>query len=197
MKLPGIYPLFTERWKDYQDVYLYSDPHFGDIELQNSIKRRPSDEEQLKLINSKIGRKSIFICLGDVGDIEYAKRIRGYKILILGNHDSGITNYQDIFDEIYAGPLIIGEKLILSHEPIEHINWAMNVHGHIHDLRRQNDKYHYNVCADHINYTPVNLNQLLKTGFTSKINSIHRQTINEATIRKKEKNERSRIFVKD
>ena len=54
MKLPGIYPLFVERWKDYQDVYLYSDPHFGDIELQNSIKRRPSDEEQLKLINSKI-----------------------------------------------------------------------------------------------------------------------------------------------
>lgn len=39
MNLPGIYPLFTKRWNDYQDVYLYSDPHFGDKELQSSIKK--------------------------------------------------------------------------------------------------------------------------------------------------------------
>ena len=187
MNLPGIYPIFSDRWSKYQDIYLYSDPHFGDKELQFAIANRPTDDEQIKRINSKVGKKSIFICLGDVGDITTAAQIRGYKILLLGNHDSGASNYKDVFDEVYSGPLMIGEKIILSHEPIEPCSWAMNLHGHLHDLRRKNDKFHYNVCADHINYTPVNFNYLLKTGLTSKIDSIHRQTIDEATVRNKKR----------
>lgn len=195
MALPCIYDMFNEAWKDYQTIYIISDTHFGEDDLKRVFPNRPSDDELVKLINSKIGKKDLLIHLGDVGDLEYMKKIRGYKILIAGNHESGLEKYKKVFDQVFSGALIIGEKLILSHEPID-VKWIFNIHGHNHSGAK-NDKYHYNVCADHINYTPVNLNQLLKTGFTSKINSIHRQTINEATIRKKEKNDRNRTFVKD
>ena len=91
-----------------------------------------------------------------------------------------------LFDEVYEGPLIIGEKLILSHEPVN-IPWAFNIHGHIHDIRHKNDKNHFNVCSDVINYTPINFNQWMKQGYLSKIITIHRDTINLATKRSKSK----------
>ena len=78
---------------------------------------------------------------------------------------------------------MISEKLILSHEPID-ISWAFNLHGHIHDSKHKNDKYHFNVCSDVIGYMPVNMNQWMKQGYLSRIESIHRTTINSAIIKK-------------
>ena len=188
MALPGVYEIFNDRWSN-QTVWLYSDPHFGDKELANNIPNRPSNEEQIKMINSKVGRADTIIFLGDIGDIKCAEKIRGYKVLICGNHDVGATNYRGVFQQIYTGPLMIGEKLILSHEPIPGITWAMNIHGHVHDKRSKNDMYHFNCCADVINYTPINFNQWLKEGHMSKIQSIHRQTIDTATVKaRKRKN---------
>ena len=92
-----------------------------------------------------------------------------------------------LFDEVYEGALIVGEKLILSHEPITGLTWAMNLHGHIHDKRAKTDAYHINCCSDVIGYEPINLTQRLKHGFTSVITTIHRETIDNATERKKEK----------
>ena len=58
-----------------------------------------------------------FVCLGDVGAPEYVKEIKARKkILILGNHDAKGA-YTKYFDEIYAGPIFIAEKILLSHEP--------------------------------------------------------------------------------
>lgn len=241
MALPGVYDIFNERWCN-QTVWIYSDPHFGDEELAAGIPNRPSDEEQIKKINSKVGRKDTLIILGDVGDIKCAKQLRGYKVLICGNHDMGVTNYQreirqfkydkdlytqeaiynicktaypgwditieegydvshapfeywcvtldnHLFDEVYSGPLMIGEKLFLSHEPV-HMPFAFNIHGHDHANWDNKEWAHLNVCSDVINYTPINLNQLLKTGLTAKVESIHRQTIDDATKRKKKRNKK-------
>lgn len=189
MALPGVYDIFNERWCN-QTVWIYSDPHFGDEELAAGIPNRPSDEEQIKKINSKVGRKDTLIILGDVGDVECAKQLRGYKVLICGNHDAGKTIYQEVFNEVYSGPLMIGEKLFLSHEPV-HMPFAMNIHGHDHTISGDNkDWSHLNVCSDVIDYTPINLNQLLKNGLTSKVESIHRQTIDDATKRKKKRNKK-------
>lgn len=188
MALPGVYDIFNERWCK-QTVWIYSDPHFGDEELAAGTPNRPSDEEQIKMINSKVGRKDTLIILGDVGDIECAKQLRGYKVLICGNHDAGKTIYQEAFDEIYSGPLMIGEKLFLSHEPV-HMPFAFNIHGHDHANWDNKEWAHLNVCSDVINYTPINLNQLLKTGLTAKVESIHRQTIDDATKRKKKRNKK-------
>ena len=182
--IPGLYDIFNH-WCN-QTVWLYSDPHFGDKELAAGVINRPTDEEQIRLINSKVGKKDTLIILGDVGDIECAKKLKGYKILIAGNHDAGLTNYKDVFNEVYGGALFIGEKIVLSHEPIN-IPFALNIHGHVHDKRAKTDKQHINVCSDVINYTPVNFNQLMKSGPTSKIETIHRATIDKATKKKKQR----------
>jgi calcineurin-like phosphoesterase family protein len=186
--LPGIYDAF-QRWGT-QTVWIYSDPHFGDKDLAEGVKNRPSDEEQIQMINSCVGRKDTLIILGDIGDIECVKKLRGYKVLIMGNHDAGKSNYTGVFNEVYEGALMVGEKLILSHEPVE-LPWAFNIHGHDHAGCQR--PFHLNVCSDAIGYKPVNLNQFLKSGALSRIQTIHRSTIDRATQRKKKrgkKNER-------
>lgn len=181
--IQGLYPIF-DHWHKEGTVYIYSDPHFNEDDLVEGIKGRPDAETQLKMINSKVGKKDTFICLGDVGDLEVAKRIKGYKVLIAGNHDTGLDKYREVFDEVYAGALFIGEKILLSHEPIEKFPYAINIHGHNHAGSWHPDMYHYNVCADVIGYTPVNFNQFMKTGPAAHIQSIHRNTIDKATKNK-------------
>lgn len=180
MALPGLYDCF-QHWGEKNAVWVISDTHFGDKDIQKAFPNRPSDEELIKNINQKVGKTGTLLLLGDVGDIECAKQLKGYKVLICGNHDAGVANYKEIFDEIYTGALIIGEKLILSHEPVE-IPWAFNLHGHNHQGAKR--KGHLNVCADVIGYTPINFNQLLKSGIASKVQTIHRETIDKATERK-------------
>ena len=183
MKLPQLYDVFRERWEQFGTAHIISDTHFGDKDLQANIKNRPNDEDYVKLINSKVGKNDLLICLGDVGDIEIARRLKGYKILIAGNHDAGMSNYKDVFDEVYAGALIVGEKLILSHEPVD-VPWAFNIHGHVHSGKPMSDNQHFNVCGEARKcYEPVNLNQFMKAGFMSKIQTIHRDTIDKATKR--------------
>lgn len=183
MALPGLYDCF-QHWGEKNAVWVISDTHFGDKDIQKAFPNRPSDEELIKNINQKVGKTGTLLLLGDVGDIECAKQLKGYKVLICGNHDAGATNYKEIFDEIYTGALIIGEKLILSHEPLD-ISWAFNIHGHDHAGTKR--KGHLNVCADVIGYTPINFNQFLKSGASSKIQTIHRETIDKATERKKKR----------
>ena len=241
--LPGIYDSFQHWGEKHQTIWIYSDPHFNDDELAGGIKGRPSAEEQVKRINAKCGRRDCLVVLGDVGDIDYVRQLRAeYKVLIMGNHDAGASNYkrqvitriydQDkftkeevlaemrmyfhnwkitineswefhapfkrwvatadnlLFDEVYEGALIIGEKLILTHEPVE-IPWLFNIHGHIHDRRAKTDDKHLNVCSDIVGWEPINFNQFLKLGKTSKIQTIHRATIDKATARKTKRNSRS------
>ena len=241
MALPGVYKIFNDRWCK-QTVWIYSDPHFGDKELAAGIPDRPSDQEQIAMINSKVGKNDTLIILGDVGDIECVKQLRGYKVLVCGNHDGGGTTYErqrsewlfdqkeyseeevkeivrkqcpeckitvtecvtfinaaswvvtadnQLFDEVYTGPLMIGEKLFLSHEPVD-IPFALNLHGHDHSGWEHKDWAHLNVCADVIGYTPINLNQVLKGGAAAHVQSIHRQTINDATKRAKKREKKGK-----
>lgn len=236
MAIAGLYKIF-DHWHQEGTLWIYSDPHFDDRDLKAAVPGRPDAETQLKSINSCVGKKDTIIFLGDIGNVEYIKRIKGRKILIMGNHDAGRTNYErviaherfefdrdeegvrdamarlypnckysveegygfqapfewwdayadnQLFDEVYEGPVMIGEKLILSHEPVN-IPWAFNIHGHVHDARHKNDTHHLNVCSDVIGYTPVNMNQLMKSGILSKVETIHRTTIDTATERKQKR----------
>lgn len=184
MVLPGVYDMFMNRWSQFQTAHVISDLHFNEDDLKQGISKRPADDVLVRLINSKVGRKDILFILGDCGDLEYVKQLKGYKVLIMGNHDCGATKYKEIFDEVYEGALIIGEKLILSHEPVD-IPWAFNIHGHDHKGHKR--KGHLNVCADVINYIPINLNQFLKSGPTAQVYTIHRETIDNATERKRKR----------
>jgi calcineurin-like phosphoesterase family protein len=89
-----------------------------------------------------------------------------------------------LFDEVYEGPLMIAEKLILSHEPVD-VPWAYNIHGHDHQGHKR--KNHTNVCVDVTGYQPINMNQWMKSGAMAHIETIHRTVIDKATERKKKR----------
>jgi len=166
-------------------VYFYSDPHFSDPEMVHLRKDYIGDEEQVKRINSKIGKYDTLVILGDVGDPTWIKKIRGYKVLIMGNHDVGATKYKEYFDEVYEGALTIAEKVILSHEPVE-VPGMFNIHGHDHSDWYSHDA-HFNACAEHIGYTPICWKEIHESGVLKSIKSIHRITIDGATTRKKKR----------
>lgn len=233
--IEGLYPPF-QHWGASGTTWIISDTHFNDPDLIHVYADRPSAEEQVKRINAKCGRADTLIILGDVGDVSYVRQLRAkYKILVMGNHDSGASNYQrqifrekfdkglfqkhealdemkrlypdcvysitdsydyldnfpcwevradnKLFNQVYTGVLVIGEKLMLSHEPIKGCDWCMNIHGHDHSRYHKNDKYHFNVCADVIGYEPINFNKFMKEGHLANIVSIHRETIDRATER--------------
>ena len=184
MNLPGVYDTFNKLWNDYQTVWIISDLHFNEEDLKAGFPNRPSDDELVKRINAKVGRRDILLILGDCGDLEYVKQLRGYKVLVAGNHDCGLTKYKEVFNEVYEGVLAIGEKLLLSHEPIE-VSWATNFHGHDHVGHGR--KGCYNFCVDVMGYDPVNLNQFLKSGIYKDVESVHRITIDKATVRAKKR----------
>lgn len=229
-------------WSRGGTIWIYSDPHFGDEELRAAIPNRPSDDELVAMINKRVGRNDTFICLGDVGNLEYVRKIRGYKVLVCGNHDAGGTTYErqiknywlycddysydeviahghklypgqnitayktnnlinyqeewhvradnELFNEVYTGPLIISDRIILSHEPLD-IDWMFNIHGHNHTSGSTFG--HLNVCADVINYDPVNLNQFVKSGRLKECKSIHREIIDSATLKKQKKDRKSKV----
>ena len=233
MPIAGLYKTF-DHWHQEGTLWIISDTHFGDADIRRGFPDRPADNELVKRINSYVGRKDTLIMLGDVGDISYVKQLRAkYKILIMGNHDCGRTNYERqvitqlfskdlytkeqvldlmktmypncrysieerkqldsffevsadnmLFDEVYEGALIIGEKFILSHEPVE-LPWALNFHGH--DHQGGFHKNSVNCCCDVIGYKPINMNQIMKQGLAAQIDTIHRETIDKATKRKKKR----------
>ena len=233
MPIAGLYKAF-DHWHQEGTLWIISDTHFGDADIHRGFPNRPADNELVKRINSYVGRKDTLIMLGDVGDISYVKQLRAkYKILIMGNHDCGRTNYERqvitqlfskdlytkeqvldlmktmypncrysieerkqldsffevsadnmLFDEVYEGALIIGEKFILSHEPVE-LPWALNFHGH--DHQGGFHKNSVNCCCDVIDYKPINMNQIMKQGLAARIDTIHRETIDKATKRKKKR----------
>ncbi len=258
--IESLYDKF-KHWSEKGSVYLYSDPHFGDKKL-NKI-RKITDEWQIKQINKVISNNDTIIFLGDIGDLNCLAQIRGYKVLIMGNHEKGASNYKrktgfrikegfmptcpicgesasyernengewfcakcgtkfktapmefldnHLFDEVYEGVLQITDKIILSHYRLDPLRaYEFDIHGHDHygadflnfvlkdydaDMPAEDmtDNYiatikkyslrHFNVCAEWINYTPVNLTKIIKSGILSNIIDIHRANIDKAIVRK-------------
>lgn len=136
--IKSLYKIF-QHWSKNGSVYLYSDPHFGDWEsytfrgLTTNKTKEELDQFQVDNINKVVHKSDTIIFLGDIGDPTLIKKIKGYKVLIIGNHDKGKSVYEDYFDEIYNGCLIISDRIILSHEPIDNCPpFLFNIHGHDH-----------------------------------------------------------------
>lgn len=174
----GLYDCFCH-WYRGGNIWLYSDPHFADDEMKYIRKNYVGDDEQVRRINSKVGKKDTIIFLGDIGDQDFMRDIRGYKVLVMGNHDKGVKNYIECFDEVYEGPIMINNKIMLSHERVD-LPFIYSIHGHNHSDIMPKTASHLNVCAELIDYTPISLLTVLKEGWASKVDDIHRQTIDKA-----------------
>ena len=175
-----------QHWSEKNAVWLISDLHLGeDEDLRRAYPNRPEPEAIIKEINMKVGRNGTLIVCGDAGLPKYVSQLKGYKILIKGNHEPGLANFKDVFDEVYEGMLIIHPHIILSHEPFK-TPYMYNIHGHVHNGK----PYEYgsmNVCADVISYSPINFNTFIKSGKLKECIDIHRETIDGATERKKKR----------
>lgn len=93
-----------------------------------------------------------------------------------------VTADNMLFDAVFEGPLMLGEKLILSHEPVN-IPWAYNLHGHQHNGPLSADNLHRNVALEVNDYKPVNLKTVITSGVLGNIQSLHRITVDKATSR--------------
>lgn len=210
--IKSLYKIF-QHWSKNGSVYLYSDPHFGDWEsytfrgLTNNKTKEELDQFQVDNINKVVHKSDTIIFLGDIGDPTLLKKIKGYKVLITGNHDKGSSIYEDYFDEIYTGCLTISDRIILSHEPIENCPpFLFNIHGHDHsgrdfttyvlkdyDIDMPNNEMtknyltciknyklnKLNLCAEWINYTPISLSDIIKSGVLTNISTIHRDYLDK------------------
>jgi calcineurin-like phosphoesterase family protein len=210
--IKSLYKIF-QHWSKNGSVYLYSDPHFGDWEsytfrgLTANKTKEELDQFQVDSINKVVHKSDTIIFLGDIGDPTLVKKIKGYKVLIMGNHDKGSSIYEEYFDEIYTGCLIISDRIILSHEPIENCPpFSFNIHGHDHsgkdfityvlknydaDMPCSEMINNYltciktyklnklNLCAEWINYTPVSLADIIKSGILTNISTIHRDYLDK------------------
>ena len=84
-----------KHWSAKGSVYIISDPHFDDSDCKLINPNWPSPADYIANLNKKIHKNDTLICLGDVGDPNYIPQIKaGYKVLITGNHDSGISCYK-------------------------------------------------------------------------------------------------------
>lgn len=180
-----LYDVF-KHWSSNGSVWIISDPHLGDPHSREWNPEWPMPEEYLNTVNMVANKNDTLICLGDCGiDLTYIKRMKaGYKVLIKGNHDSkGNATYkgENLFDEVYSGPLFIADQILLSHEPVYGLNFCVNIHGHCHTGAYEYvDEWggkHINLASDVVHWKPTNLGKLIKEGVVAHIPTIHRLAI--------------------
>ena len=212
-----LYPIF-QHWSEKGSVYIISDTHFDD-EDRKFMGYDISEQDQIDVLKKYCHKNDTLIHLGDVGNPEYMNQLKCYKVLIMGNHDQSVKKFKPYFNEIYPGPLMISEKIILSHEPLKNTTFALNIHGHDHNGKNWKLLYYYikygikpffyydeefdrmhiqysdllnalingtkiNCASNVINFNPYNLKDIINSGILKLIKSIHRQIIDDATMRK-------------
>lgn len=126
--------------------------------------------------NSTVKPGDHVYCGGDFGNPELANLLHGRKTLILGNHDIPIEKYVGKFKKIllWRKWKIDDVQFVHTHIPIHMTcdnvpgkrSYQFNVHGHIHEKivmnGKQPDLRYLNICVEHTNYTPVNLDDLVQ-----------------------------------
>lgn len=107
-------------------------------------------------------------------------RLNGHKKLIRGNHDVyKLKKYigPGRFEEVYGVRMLPKYGLILTHIPVHprqlQGRWKVNVHGHLHSNKLDDTRY-FNVSVEQINYTPIELEELL--AITGELNGPDIQT---------------------
>jgi len=166
------------------NAWIIADTHFGH---SNIIKyaNRPfkdvdeMDQDMIARWNSVVSDGDWVLHLGDFSLAssplkikEYFSLLKGNKILLLGNHDRTYTDNFWLrvgFREVIARPFIFKDYFIISHESVDWVSEylpVLNIHGHTHEKTAYNlANHHYNVSAEAINYTPIQLQTIIQEGY--------------------------------
>lgn len=110
--------------------------------------------------------------------MHFLQSLKGRKRLVLGNHDNGKDQVlQRVFQKIVVWYDFKQFDMLMSHVPVHPGSLlrngvdklgSINVHGHLHNnLVMDNnvglklpDKRYKNVCVEHTDYAPINLEEL-------------------------------------
>ena len=171
-------------------TFVIADPHFGHkgvthFTKADGSKLRPWDtveEMDAALVatwNSVVTDHDLVYVLGDFcinrRALPLATRLKGRKKLVAGNHDTmRAQEYLDVgFEDIKA--CVVQADAILTHIPIHPAcmnRWQINIHGHLHSKMILHgglfefwdviDSRYRCVSAENINFTPLDLNEILK-----------------------------------
>lgn len=168
------------------DTWFTADTHFGHkniLSYENSSRGMFSsmeehDEELIKRWNSVVKKNDNVYHLGDFCLNRkmipvLADRLKGYKRLILGNHDLYPTQeYLICFPKLYA--CLAKAGFIMTHIPIHpsHTRWELNVHGHLHSNKVQliqpfhpsdhDDPQYLCVSVEQNDLTPIHLDVIFE-----------------------------------
>lgn len=150
-------------------VYVIGDTHFGHRNICKYRKFENPDEHNTFIIdqwNKVVRKRDVVYVLGDAAFTEEAidlfSKMNGQKHLVRGNHDTmPTTSYLRVFREVYG--LVKKKGVWLSHAPIheQELRGRINVHGHVHSATIPDLRY-VNVCCENVNYTPVDLADIIK-----------------------------------
>lgn len=164
------------------EIWFCSDHHLGHA---NVIKFEGPNGHPARTIFSSIEEHNEYIIekhnsvvrpcdkvyiVGDLcwnsSSINLVKRMTGNKILIMGNHDKQKTkSYLNCIGEL-RGVVYLSKEInaIITHIPVhpaqlEH-RFEYNIHGHLH-CHRINDPRYLNVSMEQIDYTPIDLDEVI------------------------------------
>ncbi len=182
-------------------TFFISDTHFGHINIMKYCKRpftsvEEMDEAMIEKWNAKVGYGDTVYIIGDFAwkksTVPYlCTRLKGKKILIVGNHDEGWVRKENhpnfaYFDEVIDYKLITVDDrpVTLCHYPM--VEWKNSrkddsprqgylIHGHIHN--NYSDEYRYmlrhpnalNAGADVNNLEPVTFDELIENNLRFKL----------------------------
>lgn len=157
-------------------LFVCSDPHFNHLSMIRKRGFEPIDYHRnyIREWNSVISKRDTVYILGDItmeiDNYTILSGLNGIKHVILGNHDcknkSHLLSLSKYVNKILSSKkLTIKDKnVLLTHIPVHPIEFDyrvdLNIHGHLHDLVIDDERY-INVCPEQIGYKPVLIENLL------------------------------------
>lgn len=149
--------------------WVITDTHFNHFAITKR-NQRPLHFEAMVCKNwaSKVSHKDTVIHLGDCAwDIKGMKRLLslpGHKILVRGNHDEQtLGNYIKMGWDFACDSItmrLMGINILFSHKPVWNHTADINIHGHFHDLHREDfSRFYLPMALESMGYTPIALDE--------------------------------------
>ncbi|HUM41589.1 MAG TPA: metallophosphoesterase [Fervidobacterium sp.] len=160
------------------NTFFIGDLHLGHKKILGFSPQRGGtnieehDEWIISQWNSVVQKNDMVWVLGDVAfsgeALKLVDRLRGYKRLVRGNHDTQSTEaYLKYFNNVFG--IVKENGMWLSHAPVhpQELRGKINVHGHVHhnSIRFEDgglDPRYINVSVENINGIPLSMEDLRK-----------------------------------
>lgn len=144
---------------------MIADTHFGHEKIAALRGFSSIEEHDNTLVenwNNMVNQNDTVWILGDVamgheGYIDVLGKLKGYKKIVLGNHDTRPSEcYLRHVERIYGAFQL--KNFVLTHIPVHTSQFPRfrgNIHGHLHANNIENDDRYFCVSVEQTNLTPM------------------------------------------